>query len=88
MRWGFREFQGVFLDFLEHTFVVSRYNVYVESSLDHSLELAESAALAAVSSLQNGAVVTAANVAAARALAWIHRGGLGLKGGASAKSAR
>ena len=42
--------------------------MYVESSLDHSLALAESAALSAVSCLQNGAVVTAANVAAARAL--------------------
>ncbi len=40
----------------------------MESSLDHSLALAESAALSAVSCLQNGAVVTAANVAAARAL--------------------
>ena len=61
---GFRSFR----QFLEHTFVASRYNVYVESSLDHSLELAESAALAAVSCLRNGAVVTAANVTAARAL--------------------
>ena len=42
--------------------------MHVESSLDHSLALAESAALSAVTSLQNGAVVTAANVTAARAL--------------------
>ena len=42
--------------------------MYVESSLDHYLELAESVALSAASCLQNGAVVTAANVAAARAL--------------------
>ena len=46
----------------------SRYNVYVESSLDHSLELAESAALSVASSLQNASVLTAANVAVARAL--------------------
>ena len=42
--------------------------MYVESSLDHYLELAESVARSAVSCLQDGAVVTAANVAAARAL--------------------
>ncbi len=42
--------------------------MYVESTLDHSLELAESAALSAVSCLQNDGVVTAANVTAVRAL--------------------
>ncbi len=42
--------------------------MYVDSSLDHSLALAESAALTAASSLQNDGVVTAANVTAVRAL--------------------
>ena len=68
MRLGFGGFLTVFDAFLEHTFVTSRYDVYVESSLDHYLALAKSAALSAVSGLQNGEVVTAANVAAARAL--------------------
>ncbi len=40
----------------------------VESSLDHYLALAESAASSAASCLQSGTVVTAAHVAAARAL--------------------
>ncbi len=68
MRRGFRLIRAAFANFGEHTFVDSRYNVYVESSLDHSLELAESAALSVVTSLQNGAVLTTANVTAARAL--------------------
>ena len=42
--------------------------MYVESSLDHSLARAESAALSAITSLQNSARVTAANVTAARVL--------------------
>ena len=42
--------------------------MHVESSLDRSLELAKTATLSVASSLQNGAVVTAANVVAVRAL--------------------